>query len=57
VEIIPKFSDFSNVQFVADGFNVPATRILEQATTGFGFLLALFLVGHLFLRMREIAKS
>ncbi len=57
VEVIPKFGDFSNVQFVADGFNVPATRILEQATTGFGFLLALFLVGHLFLRMREIAKS
>ncbi len=56
VQVIPKFSDFSNVQYVADGFDVPASRIMEQAATGLGFIVALFLVGHIFLRMREIAK-
>lgn len=56
VDALPKFADFSNIQFVADGFDVPANRILEQATTGLGFVVALFLAGHIFLRMRELAK-
>ncbi len=56
VEILPNFNNFSNVQYVADGFNIPLDRILQQATTGFGFIAALFLAGHLFLRMREVAK-
>ena len=34
----------------------PGTGSCEQATTGFGFLVALFLAGHMFLRMREVAK-
>ncbi|HEV2969010.1 MAG TPA: ABC transporter permease [Pirellulales bacterium] len=56
VDVLPNFNDFSNTQFVADGFDVPWNRLLEQATTGFGFVLALFLAGHIFLRMRELAK-
>ncbi len=56
VEIVPNFSDYSNVQFVADGFDVPIVRIMQQATLGLGFLIALFIAGHIFLRMREIAK-
>jgi hypothetical protein len=56
VDVVPNFGDFSNVQFVADGFDVPLDRILQQATVGFGFLAALFVAGHIFLRMREVAK-
>jgi len=56
VEVLPNFNDYNNVPFVADGFDVPLTRILQQATLGFGFLFALFIAGHIFLRMREIAK-
>jgi ABC-type transport system involved in multi-copper enzyme maturation permease subunit len=56
VQVLPNFNDYSNVQFVADGFDVPMARILQQATLGMGFLLALFVAGHIFLRMREVAK-
>ncbi len=56
VHVLPNLNDFGNVQFVADGFDIPWNRLLEQATVGFGFLLAFFLAGHIFLRMREVAK-
>jgi hypothetical protein len=56
VEVLPNFNDYSNVQFVSDGFNIPIVRILQQATLGCGFLIALFIAGHIFLRMREVAK-
>jgi ABC-type transport system involved in multi-copper enzyme maturation permease subunit len=56
VDVLPNFNDFSNVQFVAEGFDIPWNRLLEQATTGLGFFVALFLVGHIFLRMRELGK-
>jgi hypothetical protein len=56
VDVLPNFNDFSNVQFVADGFDIPWNRLLEQATIGLGFVVALFLAGHVFLRMRELAK-
>jgi hypothetical protein len=56
VEVIPNFNDYSNVPYVAYGFDVPMVRILQQATLGVGFLVALFLAGHIFLRMREVAK-
>jgi hypothetical protein len=56
VHVLPNLNDFGNVQFVADGFDIPWNRLLEQATVGFGFLLAFFLAGHIFLRMRELAK-
>lgn len=56
VDVLPNFNDFSNVQFVAEGFDIPWNRLLEQATMGLGFVVALFLVGHIFLRMRELGK-
>jgi hypothetical protein len=56
VEVLPNFNDYSNVQFVADGFDIPIVRILQQATLGLGFIVALFVAGHIFLRMREVAK-
>ena len=56
VSVLPNFPYFTNVQSVADGFDVSWDRLMEQATTGFGFVLALFIAGHIFLRMRELAK-
>jgi hypothetical protein len=56
VDVLPDFGAYSNTQFVVGGFDVPIDRVLVQAAEGFGFLLALFLAGHLFLRMRELAK-
>lgn len=56
VNVLPNFADYDNVRFVADGFDVPAARIAQEAVRALGFFVALFLGGHLFLRMREIAK-
>ncbi len=54
--LLPDFGTFSNVNFVSSGFNVPGDLVLEQATRMAGYLLAAFLAGFMFLRMREVAK-
>ena len=55
-DVLPDFSAFSNVNFVAGGFNVPGDLLLEQLTRMVVYLLAAFLAGFLFLRMREVAR-
>ncbi|HEY2882188.1 MAG TPA: ABC transporter permease [Pirellulales bacterium] len=55
-DVLPDFSTFSNVNFVASGFNVPPDLLLQQATQMVGYLVAMFLAGFLFLRMREVAR-
>jgi len=55
-DVLPDFSTFSNVNFVASGFNVPGDIILEQLTRTAGYLLAAFLAGFIFLRLREVAR-
>ena len=55
-DVLPDFGTFSNVNFVASGFNVPGDLVLEQVTRMAGYLLAAFLAGFLFLRMREVAR-
>ncbi len=54
--LLPDFGTFSNVNFVSSGFNVPGDLVWEQATRMAGYLLAAFLAGFMFLRMREMAK-
>jgi hypothetical protein len=44
------------VYFVASGFDVPGDLILEQATRMCAYLLATFLAGFVFFRMREVAR-
>jgi hypothetical protein len=55
-DVLPDFSTFSNVNFVASGFNVPGDIILEQLTRTVGYLFAAFLAGFIFLRLREVAR-
>ena len=55
-DLLPDFSSFSNVTFVSSGFNVPADLLLIQLTRTAAYLLAAFLAGFLFFRMREVAR-
>jgi hypothetical protein len=54
--LLPDLSRFDNAPFVSQGFDVPNDLLLQQATISVGFVLATFLAGFLFLRMREVAK-
>jgi len=53
--LLPNFVKFSNVRYVADGFDIPADVVLPQIITGGAYLLAMFIVGYFFLRTREVA--
>jgi hypothetical protein len=55
-DVLPDFSSFWNVKFVVGGFNVPNDLVLEQLTQMAAYLLAAFIAGFLFLRMREVAR-
>jgi hypothetical protein len=55
-DVLPNFSSYSTVHFVASGFNIPGDLLLEQLTKMATFLVATFLAGCLFLRMREVAR-
>jgi hypothetical protein len=55
-DVLPDFSSYSNVHFVASGFNIPGDLLLEQITRMATFLFAAFLAGFLFFRMREVAR-
>jgi hypothetical protein len=55
-DVLPDFSSYGNVHFVAYGFNIPGDLLLEQLTRMATFLFAAFLAGFLFLRMREVAR-
>jgi ABC-type transport system involved in multi-copper enzyme maturation permease subunit len=54
--LMPDLSRFDDAKFVSQGYDVPADLIYQQATITAGFVLATFLAGFLFLRMREVAK-
>ena len=55
-DVLPDFGSFSNVNYVAAGFNVPGDIVLAQLTRLAGYMFAAFLAGFLFLRMREVAR-
>jgi hypothetical protein len=54
--LMPDLSRFDDAKFVSQGYDVPRDLILQQATITAGFVLACFLAGFLFMRMREVAK-
>jgi ABC-type transport system involved in multi-copper enzyme maturation permease subunit len=54
--LLPDFNTFSNVNFVASGFDIPGDLVLEQLTKMLAFTFAAFLAGLVFLRMREVAQ-
>jgi len=55
-DILPPFADFSYASYLAYGFDVSWNVLLVRTVTAVGFLLPLFVIGHLFLRNREVAR-
>jgi hypothetical protein len=54
--LLPNLPAFSDVNYVADGFDIPLNNILVHATTALGYLVPVFLAGYFFLKTREVAK-
>jgi hypothetical protein len=54
--LMPDLSRFNDARFVSEGYDVPNDLIWQQAAITAGFVIATFLAGFLFLRMREVAK-
>lgn len=55
-DVLPGFGSYSNINYVASGFNIPGDLLLEQITKMATFLVATFLAGLIFLRIREVAR-
>lgn len=54
--LLPDFSRFDDGRFVASGYDVPPDLVAQQASITAAFVLATFMAGFLFMRMREVAK-
>ena len=54
--LLPDFASLDDATYVAQGFNIPTHVILEQSLTVLGFVVPVFIVGFLCLKMREVAK-
>jgi hypothetical protein len=54
--LLPNFRQFDTVNYVAHGFDIPPDVVLVQFFTGLGYLAAVFAIGYLFLRTREVAR-
>ena len=56
VHVVPDFSRYSQVDWVAYGYNIPGDLIAQNLTAGMAYLLGAFVAGYLFLRSGEVAK-
>ena len=54
--LLPNFSKFSSVNYLAHGFDIPPDVVLVQFFTGLGYLAAVFAIGYFCLRTREVAR-
>jgi hypothetical protein len=54
--LLPNFNKFSNVNYVAHGFDIPPDAVLVQLFTAAGYVAAAFAIGYFFLRTREVAR-
>lgn len=54
--LLPDFRRFSDVQYVAHGFDIPPDLISVQVLSGLGYVVAVFAIGYFFLRTREVAR-
>jgi hypothetical protein len=54
--LLPDFRRFSNVDYLAHGFDIPPDVLWVQIISGLGYVIAVFLVGYFFLRTREVAR-
>ena len=54
--VIPDFRSLSTVDYVAEGFDIPANLISQHLTVCFAYFVGTFIVGYFFFRTREVAK-
>lgn len=54
--LLPNFNQFSNVNYVAHGFDIPPDVVLVQICTATGYVVAALAIGYFFLRTREVAR-
>ncbi|MGD9646138.1 MAG: hypothetical protein AB7U73_10545 [Pirellulales bacterium] len=54
--VLPDFGALSDTSFVADGFNIPAARLLEHGLAAAAFLVPVFVASYLLFRTREVAR-
>jgi hypothetical protein len=55
-QVLPDFRSFSTVDYVAEGFDIPANRLAQDMTVLVAYIIGLFVIGYFFLRTREVAK-
>lgn len=56
VNLLPDFRQFTGVDYLAHGFDIPPDMILVQTARALGYLVAVFTIGYFFLRTREVAR-
>jgi hypothetical protein len=54
--LMPNLPDFSDVNYVAYGFDIPLNNIVIHSVRALAYLVPLFLAGYFFLKTREVAK-
>ncbi len=54
--LLPNLPDFSDVNYVAYGFDIPLNNIAIHTVRALAYLAPLFLAGYFFLKTREVAK-
>ncbi len=54
--LLPDFRFFSDVDYVAHGFDVPLSLLGVQVVSALGYVAALLAIGYFFLRTREVAR-
>jgi hypothetical protein len=54
--LLPDFRRFSDVDYVAYGFDIPMDLLGMQIVSALGYLIAVSAIGYLFLRTREMAR-
>jgi ABC-type transport system involved in multi-copper enzyme maturation permease subunit len=54
--VLPDFTSYSTVNYVAYGFDIPMNKIFQDLTVGLAYVAGVCVLGYFFLRTREVAK-
>ena len=54
--LVPDFVRFSDVDYVAAGFDIPGDQVLTQVVGALAYALPVFVVGFVLLKFREVAR-
>ncbi|MGD9723224.1 MAG: ABC transporter permease [Pirellulales bacterium] len=54
--LLPDFRSFSDVDYVAHGFDIPSSLVMTQIVRALAYVLAVSVIGYFFLRTREVAR-